>query len=59
MTPTVTVTYNGIVLTKDTDYTIEILNNTSSPDSMVEAVVLFTGKGDYYGTNTKTFSIEH
>ena len=57
VTPTVTVMDGDKTLTAGTDYTVEIANNTGSPDNMVEAVVIVSGKGDYYGTQTKTFRI--
>ena len=57
VTPIVTVMNGDTVLTEGTDYTLEIFNNTGSPDSMVEAVVLVTGMGDYYSTAVKTFRI--
>ena len=57
VTPTVTVTCDGETLTEGTDYTLEILNNTGSPDYMVEAVVTVTGKGNYCGSQTRTFRI--
>lgn len=54
LTPEVTVTAsNGIVLTKDTDYTVSYANNTE----VGTATVTITGKGDWKGTITKNFTI--
>ncbi len=50
--PNATLTYNGMTLAEGTDYTVtygENLNGTGS--------VTYTGKGNYTGTLTKTFSI--
>ena len=41
-------------LTKDTDYTVTYSNNVNAG----EAVVTFTGKGNYTGTITKNFTID-
>ena len=57
VTPAVTVMDGETVLTEDTDYTLEITNNTGSATRMVTATVTVTGKGGYVGTATKTFRI--
>ena len=49
----VKLTYNGATLTKDTDFTVSYLNNTKAGT----AKIVFTGKGLYNGTLTKTFKI--
>ena len=49
----VKLTYNGENLTKDTDFTISYVNNTKAGT----AKIVFTGKGLYYGTLTKSFKI--
>lgn len=53
-TPTVTVEYDGATLTKDTDYTIEYKDNIDASDN---AYFTVTGKGKYYGYQTKYFKI--
>ena len=53
-TPTVTVTNSsGTKLTKDTHYTVTYSKNTNAGT----ATVTIIGKGSYYGTVTKTFTI--
>ncbi|MBD5519778.1 MAG: hypothetical protein HDR03_00835 [Lachnospiraceae bacterium] len=49
----VKLTYNGTPLTKDTYFTVSYLNNTKAGT----AKIVFTGKGLYNGTLTKTFKI--
>ena len=49
----VKLTYNGTPLTKDTDFTVSYLNNTKAGT----AKIVFTGKGLYNGTLTKSFKI--
>ncbi|MBD5444305.1 MAG: hypothetical protein HDR29_02015, partial [Lachnospiraceae bacterium] len=49
----VKLSYNGTQLIKDTDFTVSYLNNTKAGT----AKIVFTGKGLYYGTLTKTFKI--
>lgn len=51
--PSVTVTYNGKTLVKNTDYTITYKNNTNAGT----ATVTVTGKGSYTGSISKTFTI--
>ncbi len=51
--PSVTVKYDGANLKKGTDYTVSYSNNTNAGT----ASVTITGKGDYKGTVTKTFTI--
>ena len=53
-TPAVTVTYAGKTLTKGTDYTVAYSNNTATGIGKVT----ITGKGNYKGTVTKTFTIK-
>lgn len=53
VTPDVTVTYKKEALEEGTDYTIEYQKNVNTG----KAVVIITGKGIYYGTVKKTFSI--
>ena len=57
VTPVVTVMDGETTLTEGVDYTLEITDNTGSPDRAVKATVTITGMGDYIGTNTKTFHI--
>lgn len=51
--PTVTVTYNGTALTKDTGYTVTYSNNIAKGT----ATVTITGIGNYTGTITQNFNI--
>ncbi len=59
VTPVVTVMDGETTLTEGVDYTLEITDNTGSPDHAVEATVTVTGvpSAGYMGTNTKTFHI--
>lgn len=50
ITPAVTVTYAGLTLTKDVDYTVAYSNN----DAVGTATVTITGKGIYDNTRTKS-----
>ena len=52
-TPAVTVTLNGKTLTLNTDYTVAYTNNIN----VGTAKATVTGKGNYKGSVTKTFSI--
>ncbi len=52
-TPALTVT-DGKALVKDTDYTVEYTNNTNAGT----ATATITGKGNYTGTASKTFTIQ-
>lgn len=52
-TPTVTVTYNGAVLTVGSDYTVAYMDNVNAGT----AKAMITGVGNYTGTVTKTFPI--
>jgi hypothetical protein len=54
LTPAVTVTADGKTLVKDTDYTVAYKNNTDAGT----AQVTITGKGNYTGTKTVTFTID-
>ena len=49
----VKLTCNGTTLTKDTDFTVSYVNNTK----VGTAKIVFTGKGLYNGTLTKSFKI--
>lgn len=51
--PSITVTYNGRKLVKDSDYTVSFKNNVK----IGTAEVTISGKGDYTGEFTKEFSI--
>lgn len=53
ITPEVSVTWNGTQLTKDTDYTVDYTNNTNAGT----ATVTVSGKGNYTGTKTGSFTI--
>ena len=53
ITQDVTLTFNGTALTEGTDYTVKYVNNAK----VGTAKVVFTGKGLYNGTLTKTFKI--
>lgn len=52
--PAVTVTYKGHELVEGTDYELEYKNNTNAGT----ASVVITGKGNYTGSVTKTFTIK-
>ena len=52
-TPDVTVVYSVTALVKDTDYTVAYNNNVNAGT----ASVIITGKGNYNGILTKTFTI--
>ncbi len=54
-TPVVTITDGTKTLVKDTDFTVAYENNSGIGDNTAKAVI--TGKGNYTGTVTKTFSI--
>ncbi|MCD8331166.1 MAG: hypothetical protein LUB63_01355, partial [Oscillospiraceae bacterium] len=54
ITPTVTVKYGSTTLTCGTDYTLTCKNNTN----VGTGTVIITGKGNYTGSVTKTFSIK-
>ena len=51
--PSVTVTNGSATLVTDTNYTVSYTNNTNAGT----ATVTITGKGDYTGTASKTFTI--
>ena len=53
LTPEVTVRDDDVTLTKDTDYTVSYENNVN----VGTATVTITGKGDYGGTTSVTFTI--
>ena len=48
-----TITYNNKTLKKDTDYTLSYSNNINAGT----ATITITGKGNFTGTTSKTFSI--
>ena len=54
-TPSVTVKVGGKTLKKDTDYTVSYSNNTK----IRTAKVTITGKGNYTGSISKTYSIKN
>lgn len=54
ITPAVTVTYNGAVLTENKDYTVSYSDNVNAGF----AKVYVTGIGDFKGTVTKDFTIK-
>ena len=54
-TPSVTVKVGGKTLKKDTDYTVSYSNNTK----IGTAKVTITGKGNYTGSISKTYSIKN
>ena len=51
--PTVKVVFNGKILKKDRDYTVKYQNNKN----IGKAMVIIEGKGSYFGTVKKTFTI--
>ncbi|MBQ4405959.1 MAG: hypothetical protein II852_03000 [Bacteroidales bacterium] len=53
ITPAITLTVGGKVLTEWTDYTVTFTNNTD----VGTATVTLNGEGDYAGTISKTFNI--
>ena len=53
LTPAVVVTDGDATLTEETDFTVEYTNNTETG----EATVTITGKGNYTGTASTTFTI--
>ena len=53
ITPEVSVTWKGTQLTKDTDYTVNCADNTNAG----KATVTVTGKGNYTGKKTESFTI--
>ena len=53
ITPKITVTLNGITLTKDTDYTVAYADNKNAGT----ATITVTGKGKYTGEKTANFTI--
>ena len=55
LTPAVTVKLDGKTLEKDKDYTVKYSNNKNAGKA---AKATITGKGDYTGTVTKTFTIK-
>ena len=54
-TPSITVKVGGKTLKKDTDYTVSYSNNTK----IGTAKVTITGKGNYTGSISKTYSIKN
>lgn len=53
ITPAFTVSLDGLILTKDKDYTVVYSNHTS----VGTATVIITGMGNYTGSKTATFQI--
>ena len=53
ISPLPTITYKNKTLKKDTDYTLSYSNNTNAGT----ATITITGKGNFAGTTSKTFSI--
>ena len=53
ITPSVTIRYGAVTLTKDKDYTLTYANNTNAGT----ATVTITGKGNYNGSRTVSFRI--
>ena len=53
ISPVPTITYNNKTLKKDTDYTLSYSNNINAGT----ATITITGKGNFTGTTSKTFSI--
>ena len=53
ITPEVSVTWNGTQLTENTDYTVNCTDNTNAG----KATVTVSGKGNYTGTKTESFTI--
>ena len=53
ISPLPTITYNNKTLKKDTDYTLSYSNNINAGT----ATITITGKGNFAGTTSKTFSI--
>ena len=53
ISPLPTITYNNKTLKKDTDYTLSYSNNINAGT----ATITITGKGNFSGTTSKTFSI--
>ena len=53
ITPSVTIRYGAVTLTKDKDYTLTYANNTNAGT----ATVTITGKGNYSGTRIMSFQI--
>ena len=53
VTPNINITVDGKKLKKGTDYTLSYKNNKE----VGTATVTITGKGEYFGTATKTFNI--
>ena len=53
ISPLPTITYNNKTLKKDTDYTLSYSNNINEGT----ATITITGKGNFTGTTSKTFSI--
>lgn len=53
LTPKPQISHNGKTLTENTDYTLSYQNNTS----VGIATITITGKGNYRGTTSTTFSI--
>ena len=51
--PEVSVTWNGTLLTKDIDYTVDYTNNTNAG----KATVTVIGKGNYTGKKMESFTI--
>ena len=55
--PTPILTYQGEILKEGTDYTVKYFNNQIVGDETKLPTVVVTGKGNYTGTWTETFTI--
>lgn len=53
----VTVTTPAITLVKGTDYEVSYTNNINVGSGTTQPTITFTGKGNFTGTTTKTFTI--
>ena len=53
----VTVAVPEITLVKGTDYEVSYTNNTNVGSATIKPTITFTGKGNFTGTTTKTFTI--
>lgn len=56
--PKVNVTFKGQLLVEGTDYTLRYTNNTSLKAKRGEPTVVITGKKNFKGTRSMTFSIQ-
>lgn len=60
--PSLTVTFDGVALVKDADYTVSITSanetGTSAGTNSGEVTLTMIGIGSFYGTKTLTYIIE-